>query len=192
MRRQTGTPLDPRTAKANNRVESPKSNISAGFGDEDSPVALFSTTINAPRVFLAGLLAGLLINIVDIALLIVMGSEPWSGVLRGEALTGSFALPLYRALASLVAGIFIAWLYAALRSTLGRGIGAGCTAAAVTWVLAHLYAAATVATGQSTWRAFAIDAGGLLIGYLAGGIAASRVYDRTPGSSRKPLMGRRR
>ena len=155
-------------------------------------MALFSTTINAPRVALAGLLAGLVINVCDIAILILVGSEPWSGVLRGESLTGSFALPLYRALASLVAGLFIAWLYAALRSTLGRGIGAGLTAAIVTWALAHLYAAASVATGQSTWRAFAINAGGLLIGYLAGGIVGARTYDRTPGSSRKPLMGRRR
>ncbi|MBK6315207.1 MAG: hypothetical protein IPF53_13065 [Blastocatellia bacterium] len=155
-------------------------------------MALFSTTINAPRVALAGLLAGALINLCDIALLMLMDAEPWSAVLRGEALTGSFALPLYRALASLIAGVFIAWLYAALRSTLGRGAGAGSIAAVVTWILAHLYAAAAVATGSTTWRVFAVNTGGLLVGYLVGGIAGARLYDRTPGSSRKPLMGRRR
>lgn len=155
-------------------------------------MALFSTTINAPRVALAGLVAGLLVNLCDIATLIYMGSDPWPSVLRGDAISGSFALPLYRALASLVAGVFIAWLYVALRSAIGRGAGAGVVAALVAWVLAHLYAAATVATGESSWRSFAITAGGLLIGYVVGGIAASKVYDRAPGAARKPLMGRRR
>lgn len=154
-------------------------------------MALFSTTINAPRVAFAGVLAGLLINVCDIGVLLLMDAEPWTGVLRGEAISGSFALPLYRALASLIAGVFVAWLYAALRSTLGRGAGAGATSGVVCWVLAHLYVAASVATGSSTWRAFAINTGGLLIGYVVGGIVAARTYDHTPGSSRKPLMGRR-
>lgn len=155
-------------------------------------MALFSTTINAPRVAMAGVIAGILINACDAGVLLFMDAEPWSRVLRGGALNSALAVPIYRVVASLVAGIFIAWFYAALRSTLGRGAGAGATSALVTWVVAHLYAAASVASGDSTWRAFAINAGGLLLGYLVGGIVAAHVYDRTPGASRKPLMGRRR
>jgi len=155
-------------------------------------LALFSTTINAPRVFLGGLLAGAIINVCDIAVSATANVEPWQGVLRLESASGVTSLPLARAAASLVAGVVVVWLYAALRSTIGRGPGAGVVSALVAWLLTQLYAVAATVSTQPSWRAFGTMTAGLLAGYIIGGVAGARVYDRTSHSGRKSIMGRRR
>ncbi len=96
--------------------------------------------INTGRVILGGLAAGLVINISEAVLNLMvvagqteeivasLGVEPASGATIGILVVAAFLI-----------GIATVWLYAAMRPRFGAGPRAAMIAGAVMWALAHLW-----------------------------------------------------
>jgi hypothetical protein len=119
--------------------------------------------INYGRVILAGLVAGLVINVVDFVVNVPILGKQWAaataalgvkvGDVNGQAAAGWITMDF-------IVGLFTAWLYAAIRPRYGAG----------------------ARTGSLTWQGLyplslnAISAAGALVAMLAGGWTAGRLY----------------
>lgn len=96
--------------------------------------------INMKRVLVGGLVAGLLINICEYALNEFILAKDWAGAMkmfdREVAGTNSFFsfIP-----ASVVLGIVIVWLYAAIRPRFGPGVRTAVTSGVLVWFLSYAY-----------------------------------------------------
>jgi hypothetical protein len=96
--------------------------------------------IDLGRVFIGGLLAGLIINIGEFIL---------NAVLLGEEMNAAMAAlnrpPIDNAmipwfvLFGFGLGFMVVWVYAAIRPRLGPGVGTAICASAVVWGLSYLY-----------------------------------------------------
>jgi hypothetical protein len=93
---------------------------------------------NRVRVVLGGLLAGVVINIVEYVTNGVVLKADWAQVMQSlgkpTAVTGS-AIAIYNLWGFLV-GIAAVWIYAAIRPRYGAGAGTAARAGLVAWVLA--------------------------------------------------------
>jgi hypothetical protein len=96
--------------------------------------------INIGRVILGGLLAGLVINITETVLNVVVLAQAMEDALRARNLPpvggpaiGGFVLETF------LVGIVTIWLYAAIRPRFGAGAGTAVIAAVVVWVFAYLH-----------------------------------------------------
>ena len=135
--------------------------------------------INYARVILAGLVAGLVINVVDFVVNVPILGEQWRAAttalgvkveqVNGQAAAGWITMDF-------IVGLFTAWLYAAIRPRYGAGARTGLCAGVATWFIVH------VALGSLTWQGLyplslnAISAAGALVAMLAGGWIAGRLY----------------
>ena len=94
--------------------------------------------MNYRRILLGGLLAGVLINASEFLLNGVVLAEQMSADMERMGLTfASWAMPAY-VLMAFTYGLFLAWLYAALRPRFGQGPHTAVIAAAALWVAAYL------------------------------------------------------
>ena len=98
--------------------------------------------INWSRVVLGGLLAGLIIDVVEGVLNGVILQAWWSEVMKGlgkpEMMSG-VQIAVFNAWGFLV-GIFTVWLYAAIRPRYGAGPKTALCAGAAVWGLGYLLA----------------------------------------------------
>ncbi len=96
--------------------------------------------IDMGRVVLGGLLAGLVINISESVLnLLVLGAQTEEIAANlGLEPVGSGGIGIY-VLFGFIIGTATVWLYAAIRPRFGPGPGTALTTGAVVWVLAHLF-----------------------------------------------------
>ena len=97
-------------------------------------------TINTGRVILGGLVAGLLINISEIVLnVVVMGDEmaAWVKSMNLPPM-GNSSMAIYTVL-GFVLGIVMVWLYAAIRPRYGAGPKTAVCAGSAVWFFAYLY-----------------------------------------------------
>ena len=96
--------------------------------------------INAGRVILGGIVAGILVNISETVLNTMVLKKPWEDAMRA---LGKSSVMTPSALAVWVAwgfayGILCVWLYAAMRPRFGPGAGTAAKAGFVAWLLAGL------------------------------------------------------
>jgi hypothetical protein len=98
--------------------------------------------INAGRVILGGLLAGLVINIGEFLLNGVILRNDWDAAMRslGRQPIGTQAIAVFIAL-GFVVGIVTVWVYAAIRPRLGAGPKTAICAGLTVWALSSLYSA---------------------------------------------------
>ncbi len=98
------------------------------------------TQINTGRVILGGLAAGLVINISEAVLnLVVLGAENEAlSASLGVDPVGGGGIAVYTIFAFLI-GIVAVWLYAAMRPRLGAGPGAAVKTGVVVWGLTHVF-----------------------------------------------------
>ena len=98
--------------------------------------------INAGRVILGGLLAGLVINIGEFALNGVILTKDWDAAMRslGKQPIGGQAIAVFIAL-GFVVGIVTVWVYAAIRPRFGAGPKTAICAGLTVWALSSLYSA---------------------------------------------------
>jgi len=94
--------------------------------------------MNWKRILLGGLLAGVIINASEFLLNGVVLADQMSADMdsMGLQFTG-WAMPAYVIMA-FVYGLFLAWLYAAIRPRYGQGPATAMCAAAALWVAAYL------------------------------------------------------
>lgn len=99
--------------------------------------------VNMSRVILGGLVAGLVINIVEYLLHGVILAEQWKSVMgslnrpatdpSGSQITSFLIL-------GFVIGMFMVWLYAAIRPRYGAGPRTAVTAGVAVWIVGYLLA----------------------------------------------------
>jgi len=105
------------------------------------------TKINAARVILGGLIAGVIINIVEGVMNGVILADQWASAGKALGLSGVFSTKQIVAFNvwGFTAGILAVWLYAAIRPRFGAGPKTALCAGALVWMLAYAMASATLA-----------------------------------------------
>ena len=96
--------------------------------------------INGARVFLGGLLAGVVLNVLGYAAWAIYLREGWSPALEalGHPVRESVGLIVFSFVFYFVVGILAVWLYAAIRPRYGTGPRTAVLAGFAIWVLGPL------------------------------------------------------
>lgn len=96
--------------------------------------------IDAGRVLLGGLLAGLVVNITEFVLNGVVLKEEWASVMKAINRPAEFTTAQMAGFVAwgFVFGILGVWLYAAIRPRFGAGPGTAVTAGFALWMLGNL------------------------------------------------------
>jgi hypothetical protein len=137
--------------------------------------------VNAKRIVLGGLLAALIIVAVETLIFAVLLAEPMATARNARGLEeASWGGKLYIA-TTIVLGIMLAWLYAAIRPRFGPGpitaVRAGGFLWVATWLIYYLWLSPT---GRGLLflqpRHTAVALTGELAGVLLGALAAGWVY----------------
>jgi hypothetical protein len=135
--------------------------------------------INTGRVILAGLVAGLVINIVDLTVNVHVIGHRWNVATRGLGIKPdevNWMLEGGWIAMDLLAGLFAAWLYAAIRPRFGAGAGTALRAGFVTWLMLRVGLWSLAWDGLYPRGLLAASAAVALIATLAGGWVAGRLY----------------
>ncbi len=129
--------------------------------------------INLARVFLGGLLAGLIINIFEYVLNGVMFASQWDAYMKvlGRQMRPG-AIPFF-IVSTFVAGIGVVWLYAIARPRLGAGPKTAALTGIAYWFFAYAIPdansiAANVAPGRLTLTISLIVLVGVIIASVCG------------------------
>ena len=134
--------------------------------------------INVAKVVVGGLLAGLVVNISETILNLVVVSGDMEAFLQARNLPalGGAAIGGFIVLA-FVAGIATVWLYAAIRPRFGPGPGTAVTAGLAVWFFAYLYPGiANGLMGMFPMKLNVITLAWGLVEVIVGSIAGAWVY----------------
>ncbi len=97
--------------------------------------------INTGGVVKGGLLAGLVINVLEGVLYGGLIEEPWNAAMREAGMVeGAGTMAIY-IIGALVIGLFAVWIYAAVRPRLGAGPGTAVKVGLLVWAMAFLWPA---------------------------------------------------
>jgi hypothetical protein len=134
---------------------------------------------NRGRVIWGGLLAGVVINVVEFVTNGVVLKDTWAQVMQG--LGKSPQLPAFSILlfniGGFLAGIAAVWLYAAIRTRYGAGPGTAIRAGFVAWALtSFLPSLGNYAVGMIPTRVLVITAIVSLVDIVIGTLAGAWVY----------------
>jgi hypothetical protein len=119
--------------------------------------------------WLTALVAGLIINIVDVATTLAFAAKPWNAVLASQGIAPSPLTPPYYVFANFVGGFVLFGLYAILVKLWGEGANVALAASIAIWFVTRLYGGGHVVMRQMPLRLFAIMSTGLGLGYLVAG-----------------------
>ncbi len=133
--------------------------------------------MNARRIVLGGLAAGLLMVVLDSVTNAVILKSAWDAAYARLHLSPSDgAVAAFWTTFDLVSGILIAFLYAAMRPRFGPGPKTAVIAALVQWLVLHMTFASHVVDGVFSAGTLA-EAGILeLVSAVAGGLLAGKLY----------------
>jgi hypothetical protein len=135
--------------------------------------------VNTGKVILAGLVAGLVINVVDFVVNVPILGKQWGDATKalGVKLEDVNVMSAVGWIAmDFVAGLFTAWLYAAIRPRYGPGAGTALRAAFATWLIIHVALGSLVWNGLYPLSLALASTAGALVAMLAGGWVAGRLY----------------
>src|SRR5215469_2315437 len=95
--------------------------------------------INLGRVILGGIVAGIIIDIIEYVLNAIVLADRWNAIVSAHNLP-QFSMSAIIAfnIIGLVTGIAAVWTYAAIRPRFGEGPGTAFIAALLIWVVAYL------------------------------------------------------
>ena len=137
--------------------------------------------INAARVLLGGLLAGLIINVFEYVLNGVVFASQWDAYMKilGRQMRPG-AIPLF-IFFSFVAGFGLVWLYAVARPRLGPGPKTAALTGIGYWFFAYAipaasHTAANLSPGRLTITVILI----LLVGVVLASVCGAAVYKEQP------------
>jgi hypothetical protein len=136
--------------------------------------------LNPTRILLAGLAAGLAMNVLDFITNVPIYGARWSAAYTALGLTESAAIPAYWISVDFVCGVVIAFMYAAMRPRFGPGPKAALIAGLSAWLLLHLGLFSHFADGVFPADVLA-GAGALeLVSAALGGLIAGWLYREAP------------
>jgi len=143
--------------------------------------------INLQKVLVGGMLAGVVLSVTDVLLYGVVLKAPmeaaWhvagrpamSDALRSIEVPASIFLDF-------VAGVFLVWVYAAIRPRFGAGPGTAVRAGLAGWFLAGLLSTAFMAQGIMPGNIMVITTLVLLVEYPLAVVIGARFYAEGSGS----------
>jgi hypothetical protein len=136
------------------------------------------SSINTGRWIAGGLVAGLIINVVEFIMNMFVVADDWKAVYAKMGLSepGGAAVGGYVVLA-FVLGLLVAWIYVAIRPRFGPGAATACKAAVAAWVGACLFPTMGWALmGGIPTRLLIISLVYTFIEVMIAGLAAGAVY----------------
>jgi hypothetical protein len=95
--------------------------------------------INLGRVIMGGIVAGIIINVVEYVLNAIVLADRWRDVTATHnlAMVGTNAIIIFNII-GFVMGIAAVWTYAAIRPRFGEGAGTAFIAALLIWIVGYL------------------------------------------------------
>ncbi len=134
--------------------------------------------INLQRVILGGLVAGVVLNIVDFVLYGVVFKDDYNAALQAlnkPAMTNNMVM--WFVALDFLFGIFLVWLYAAIRPRFGAGPGTAVKAGLAMWVLfGLLHALSEAPMGLFPQNLYIIGTCVSLVVYPLAAVAGARFY----------------
>ena len=115
------------------------------------------------------LIAGLVINAIDVAATLLFAAKPWNRVLQSQGIAPSALTPPFYITANFVGAAILVQL---VRLIVGQGftpVDAALIASLALWFVTRLYGAGHVVMRQMPLRLFAIMSTGLCGGYVCAG-----------------------
>jgi hypothetical protein len=135
--------------------------------------------VNTGRVIVGGLVGGLVINVIDYVVNVPILGQQWADATK----TLGVKIDQVQLLSALgwismdfVAGLFAAWLYAAIRPRYGAGAGTALRAGFATWLIVHVALGALWWNGLYPASLVMASTVGALVAMLAGGWVAGKLY----------------
>ncbi len=135
--------------------------------------------VNAGRVVLAGLVAGLVVNVIDFVVNVPILGQQWAAAttavgvrisdVGGQSTAGWIVVDF-------IAGVFTAWLYGAVLPRYGGGAKTGLIAGFAVWLLEHVALSSLAFLGLYPAGLILSSAVGGLVANLAGGFIAAKLY----------------
>jgi hypothetical protein len=115
------------------------------------------------------LIAGVIINVADIAITLLFAAKPWNEVLRGQGIEPSLLTPPYYISANFAGAAFLVSLYLMMSKTQGVGATTALFASLGLWAVTRLYGGGHAVMRQMPWWLFGIMSSGLGLGYVLAG-----------------------
>jgi hypothetical protein len=149
--------------------------------------------INIGRVILGGIVAGIVVNILGYLLDGLLLVDQWNA---GMKALGKGELSVSQIVGfniiGLAYGIFVVWLYAAIRPRYGPGPKAAVFAGLMAWVIGTLLpnVAFMGVNGLFPQNLTIATTAGALVGSLAGALAGAAVYKEEGGGTAQSIAAR--
>jgi hypothetical protein len=146
--------------------------------------------INLQRVLVGGLLAGIVLSILDVSLYGVVLKAPMAAAWQAfgkPTMTNhqrSLEVPTSVFL-DFVSGIFLVWVYAAIRPRFGAGAWTAVKTGFVGWFMAALLCSAFMAQGVMSGRIMIITTLVLLVEYPLAVVIGAKFYTEGDAMSRQ-------
>ena len=118
---------------------------------------------------ITALIAGIIINVADIAVTLLFAAKPWNAVLKGQGIEPSPLTPPYYIIANFVGAGFLFEAYQIAAVSLGKGAVTALVTSLFLWAITRLYGAGHAVMRQMPWRLFTIMSSGLGLGYILAG-----------------------
>lgn len=132
--------------------------------------------MNAKRIWLAGLVAGLVMNVLDFITNVPLFGAQWSAAYKALGLTESPAIPLFWISFDFINGVLIAFMYAAMLPRFGASTKNALIAGALAWTFVHLALFSHLADGVFP-AGVLLACGALeLVSSSVGGLIAGKLY----------------
>ena len=134
--------------------------------------------LNASRVMVGGLAAGLVMNIIDAITNGFLLGARWKAeteALNPGLITKAASGTWGWVIVDFILGILTVLVYAGIRSRFGPGPGTAVRAALVIWLAAHAAYASYAFMGYYSWSLIGASSVGGLVAALAGGYVGARL-----------------
>lgn len=134
--------------------------------------------MNTNRIFTGGLVAGLVMNVVDFIVNGLLLGQQWGSAMQARGIDPT-GVPLGGTgwiIVDFIAGIFTVWLYAAIRPRFGPGHKTALIAGCAVWLIGHLTFFSHWFMGVLPIGLIATSSLGAIVSVLAAALAGCAIY----------------